>query len=286
MKRFALTLSLGLLAGLFLAMPAQAQEPDFDPNAPVQEYEPTSVVHPFIEVDGVQVFYYYVGDGLIRYYYLTPQGARVYYPLGWRPYRLVGGLRQFFLPTPYIFVGGQPVFYYNDGSIVRYYRYQGGRRLFLPNTWRPFRMVGGVRQFYTPRHRFNATSWNRYNSFSRPTYRPRYVQQRYRYNPVRRPVTTSHRGGNSAYRRDGASHHSQPSRTVPVRPSRTVPVQPSRTAPVRPSRTVPMRPSRTVPVQPNRTAPVRPSRTAPAQPNRQGDRGSRGDRGGRGSRDK
>jgi|GEM_PF-6046432 len=187
MKWRVLFLGLALFAFHTATSPnAQAQNVVVDENAPADNVEPDSVIHPFLTVEGVQVFYFYDANGAVRYYYLSPNGERVFYPFGWRPYRITAGTRFFFDPVPYIWVGGRPVFYYQQGDLFRYYVLDGSTIRYYPHAWRPFYLVGGVRTFIRPRYIYRYNTWRTYNVYNRPYYRPNYVRTRYRYNPVRR----------------------------------------------------------------------------------------------------
>ncbi|MCB9644007.1 MAG: hypothetical protein H6728_13105 [Myxococcales bacterium] len=223
MKWRILFLGLALFALQTTTTKAHAQNVVLDLNAPVDNVAPDSVVHPYIMVEGIQVFYYYDEAGVTRYYYLTPGGQRVFYAHGWRPYRISGGARFFYDPVPYIWISGRPVYYYHQGSSIRYYTYNGSSLVYYPTTWRPFYNYGGRRTYVLPRHRYNYNTWRTYRTYNRPAYRPTYVRRHYRYNPVRR--TRTYRP--SRVIRRPARNYRQPSRNY-RRPTRTH-RQPTRT---------------------------------------------------------
>lgn len=228
MKRF-LTSLLAVVCVLTLSSQVQAQDDDLppagppagtpagdpDPNQAMEDVDQSTAVHPYIEVDGQQVFYY-TADGTYRYYRLI-DGNRSYFAPGWRPWYLNAGLRVYFNPTPFIWFGGRPMYYYNDGGVHRYYYYRGGRPVYMAGAWRPYRFVGGVRTYYAPRIVYTRASWSRYSVRYRPLYRPTYVRTRYRYAPVRRYRTVV-RPGRVVGR---------PGRTV-VRPGRVIRKEPRR----------------------------------------------------------
>lgn len=174
---------LGLSLAMCLPMSAGAQsDPNTDEPPPAQANEPPTptVVHPHITVNGIQTFYHYDALGRALYYYFDPStGARIDYPLGWRPYYMAAGQPAYFTPTPYVLLNGLPVYYYWQGNAIRYYRYSGGQLVYYPAVWRPWYLRGGVRVHYVPPVRFYHRHWVSYRPYARVYYRPRLYRTLY-----------------------------------------------------------------------------------------------------------